>query len=121
MHKISLKQIEAASTNTNWQGGQTYYKSGKVGPIKVIGAGQVATTVEGYDGYRVYMEIKEDRTRAYCSCTDSSTRGYCKHQIALAFSYAENLKDIISGRADTKTKKHPIKDAILKYFYSSNE
>jgi len=103
---ITLKNFESQIGAPILQRGESYYKSGSVTSLELIGEDTWYAEVEGSDDYDVEITLKGNKISNY-SCNCPYDAGICKHIVAVLFC----LKD--ENKTEVKKKEGNSKIAVF--------
>lgn len=81
--------VERLASSRSFGRGDTYFREGRVGPLRTT-AGRVSATVQGAADYAVKLRAEDAGLRFSCSCPVGVDGEFCKHCVAVALSWLED-------------------------------
>jgi len=96
--KLTLDEIRELCTESSFERGVNYYKTGRVINIEQSGK-RIIATVQGTDDYTVTIYEGNNRISATCTCP-YDFEGYCKHIVAtlIALSLNDNKVKVVNKK-----------------------
>lgn len=109
--KLTLDDIRELCTESSFERGMDYYKTGRVINIEQSGK-RIIATVQGTDDYTVTIYKDNNRISATCTCP-YDFGGYCKHIVATLIALFLDNKVKIVNKTEKEKEKEDKSKAIL--------
>ena len=109
--KLTLDEIRELCTESSFERGVNYYKTGRVINIEQSGK-RIIATVQGTDDYTVTIYEGNNRISATCTCP-YDFEGYCKHIVATLIALSLNDKIKVVRKKEKERNIFTIKNRII--------